>query len=138
MAFFNLFKEKIIEPVIHENEQGLTLFDGAHILINCNKVKLDGTAIVLESHNSNYDSVKGKAKIQILDGGKIREISGKVKLGVIKDTYISLIKGRVKITTINSCAIDYVKDKVIIRTFNNGSIKFLDDNAKIDTIKLER
>ena len=65
MAFFNIFKEKIIEPTVHENEQGLTLFDGAHILNNCSKVKLDGHAVVLESHNTNYDSVKGKAKIQL-------------------------------------------------------------------------
>ena len=134
MAFFNLFKEKIIEPVIHENEQGLTLLDGVHILINCNKVKLDGTAIVLESHNSNYDLVKGKTKIQILNGGKIREVAGKAKLGIIKDTFISSVKGRVEITTINSCAIDYVKDRVYIRTFNNGNIKFLDGKSKIDTM----
>ena len=89
MSFFNLFKEKIIEPVVHENEQGLTLLEGAHILINCNRVKLDGSAVVLESHNSSYDSVKGKAKIQILNGGKIKEVSGKVKIGIIKDTYIA-------------------------------------------------
>lgn len=134
MSFFNLFKEKIIEPVIHEDEQGLTLLDGAHILINCNKVKLDGTAVVLESHNTNYDSVKGKSKIQILNGGKIKEVSGKVKLGIIKDTYIFQIRGKVEITTINSCAIDYVKERVYIRTFNNGSIKFLDGQSKIDTM----
>ena len=65
MAFFNLFKEKIIEPTVHENEQGLTLLDGAHILNNCSRLNLDGTAVVLESHNTIYDCVKGKSKIQI-------------------------------------------------------------------------
>lgn len=134
MSFFNIFKEKIIEPNIHENEQGLTLVDGAHILNNCNRVKLDGTAVVLESHNTNYDSVKGHSKIQILNGGKISDVSGKTKLGYLKDVYIATIRGNAEVTTINSAIIDYVKDRVVIRTMNNGVIKFLDNKARLDTM----
>ena len=42
-------KEKVIDPIIHDEQANFTLSNGVHILNKCQNVTLSGSAIVLES-----------------------------------------------------------------------------------------
>ena len=73
MNFFSFKKEKIIEPIVHEQEDFLTLYEGAHILLGCKNVTMYNKAIVLEATDCTFTSVAGKSKIQVLNNGVINE-----------------------------------------------------------------
>ena len=134
MGFFDLFKEKITEPTAHEAEDNIVLTEGAHVLTDCKNVSLSGTAIVLESTNTDYLDVIGRSKIQIMNSGSVKTLGGKAKIGLIKTGSVYMIKDKSSITTVNDGHFDYVKGKAKIGTFNKGSIKFIDDKAIIETI----
>ena len=133
---FCLFKrkEKVIDPIIHDEESNFTLSNGVHILNKCENVTLTGNAIVLESFDCSFKEISGKAKIQMIENGTIDIVTGKAKIGLFKSGKIIEVAGKSSITTINTGIIDYVKDKASIGTMNGGFIRFVDDKAELATI----
>ena len=73
-------KEKVIDPIIHDEEANFTLSSGVHILNRCNNVTLSGNVIVLESFNTTFKEISGKAKVQMMEDVEIDQISGKAKM----------------------------------------------------------
>ncbi len=133
MKFFKK-KEKVIDPIIHDEEANFTLSNGVHILNKCQNVTLTGSAIVLESFNCSFKEISGKAKVQMMEEGEVDLLTGKAKIGLFKSGKITTISDKASITTINTCVIDYVKGKASIGTMNGGFIRFVDDKAELATI----
>ena len=77
-------KEKVIDPIIHDEQSNFTLSNGVHILNKCHNVTVTGSAIILESFNCTFKEVSGKAKIQMVEDGEIDTLSGKAKIGLFK------------------------------------------------------
>ena len=124
-------KEKVIDPIIHDEEANFTLSSGVHILNRCSNVTLSGNAIVLESFDTSFKEISGKAKVQMMENVQIELLTGKAKIGLFKSGKITVVSGKALITTINTCLIDYVKDKASIGTMNGGFIRFVDGNLQI-------
>lgn len=133
-VMFGKKKEKVIDPVIHDEEGNFTLSSGVHILNRCFNVTLTGNAIVLESFSTTFKEISGKSKIQMVEDGTILELGGKAKIVLFKSGTISRVCNKAKITTINDCKIDYVCDKASIGTMNGGFIRFIDDKAELATM----
>ena len=89
MKIFDYFKKKITEPVHHEDEDNINLSEGAHILVNCKNVTLDGNVTVMESTNTDYIEVSGKAHIQVFHSGRIAVLSGHAKIGMVKNSELA-------------------------------------------------
>ena len=60
-------KEKVIDPIIHDEEGNFTLTTGVHILNRCTNVSLSGNAVVLESFNTTFKEIAGKSKVQMIE-----------------------------------------------------------------------
>lgn len=131
---FGKKNEKIIDPIIHDEEGNFTLSSGVHILNRCFNVTLTGNAIVLESFSTSFKEISGKSKIQMVEDGNILELGGKARIVLFKSGTISRVCDKAKITTINDCKIDYVEDKASIGTMNGGFIRFIDDKAVLSTM----
>lgn len=133
MGFLDFFKNKESEPFHHKGEKNIILREGKHYVIDCENVVVSGRAIVLETTNSSFSKIYGKARIQVFNSGKIDLLCGHAVVGFFKSGFITKIKDKASITTVNDCEIQYVKGKSKIGTFNDGLIKFLDEKSKIET-----
>ena len=99
-------KEKVVDPIIHDEESNFTLSSGVHILNKCKNVTLTGNAIVLESFSCSFKEIAGKAKVQMLEDGEVDLLTGKAKIGLFKSGKITTVSNKASITTIDTCVID--------------------------------
>ena len=80
---FNLFKcDKVVDPVIHDEEENINISMGVHILSGCKNVSVSGKAVILEAIGTHFKEVSGKAFIQMFDAGSIESLYGKAKIGL--------------------------------------------------------
>ena len=77
-------KEKVVDPIIHDEESNFSLSSGVHILNKCQNVSLSGNAIVLESFDCSFSEIGGKAKVQMAENADITTLGGKAKIGLFK------------------------------------------------------
>ena len=133
MGFLDFFKNKEGEPFHHKNEKNIILKDGKHYVIGCENVIATKNAVIIESEDSSYKEISGKARVQIFKSGKVELLRKKANIGYFQSGFITKIKNKASITTVHDCIIQYMKDKSKIGTFNNGLIKFLDDKSSIQT-----
>ena len=82
-------KEKVIDPIIHDEESNFTLFNGVHILNKCQNVTVTGNAIVLEAFDCTFKEISGKSRLQMVENADIDTMSGKAKIGLFKSGRIT-------------------------------------------------
>ena len=88
MKLFEKFKKEE-EPIFHKGENNLEIKEGRHFFENCEDIVLTGKAIALETTNSTFKEVSGKAKIYVFNSGKIKTLSGKAVVGLFKEGEIT-------------------------------------------------
>ena len=101
MGFIDFFKNKEGEPFHHKGEKNIILREGRHYVIDCENVVVCRKAVVLETTNSTFAKVSGRAKIQIFNSGKIDLLCGRAVVGFFKSGFITKVKNKASITTVN-------------------------------------
>ena len=81
--------DKVIDPIIHDEEANFTLTNGVHILNKCQNVFIGGSAIILECFDCTIKEISGKAKVQMIENGEIDLVCGKAKIGLFKSGKIT-------------------------------------------------
>ena len=81
-------KEKVIDPIIHEDEENISITSGVHILSNCRNVLIGGNAIVLECISTTVKEIYGRAFVQIFEDGTVGLVSGRAIIVLLKSGFI--------------------------------------------------